>query len=48
MSYFDFLKNYFTDPKLSATGAGIDLLGRLGADNCTNYSKTLRNNITRW
>ena len=31
MSYFDFLKNYLTDPKLSATGAGIDLLGRLGA-----------------
>ena len=31
MSYFDFLKNYFTDPRLSATGAGIDLLGKLGA-----------------
>ena len=41
MSYFDFLKNYFTDPKLSATGAGIDLLGRLGATTAPITQKPL-------
>ena len=40
-SYFDFLKNYLTDPKLSATGAGIDLLGRLGAKTAPITQKPL-------
>ena len=41
MSYFDFLKNYFTDPRLSVTGAGIDLLGRLGATTAPITQKPL-------
>ena len=40
-SYFDFLKNYLTDPRLSATGAGIDLLGRLGAVTAPYTQKPL-------
>ena len=41
MSYFDMLTNYFTNPKLSATGAGIDLLGRLGAKTAPYTQKPL-------
>jgi len=41
MSYFDFLKNYFTDPKLSLTGAAIDLFGRTGAATAPYTQKTL-------
>ena len=41
MSYFDMLTNYFTDPRLSATGAGIDLLGRLGAVTAPYTQKPL-------
>ena len=41
MSYFDMLTNYFTNPKLSATGAGIDLLGRLGAATAPITQKPL-------
>ena len=41
MSLVDFLTNYFTDPKLSATGAGIDLLGRLGATTAPITQKPL-------
>ena len=35
------LTNYFTDPRLSATGAGIDLLGRLGAVTAPYTQKPL-------
>ena len=41
MSLVNFLTNYFTDPKLSATGAGIDLLGRLGATTAPITQKPL-------
>jgi len=41
MSLVDFLTNYLTDPRLSATGAGIDLLGRLGAVTAPYTQKPL-------
>ena len=41
MSYFDMLTNYFTDPRLSLTGAAIDLLGRTGAATAPYTQKTL-------
>jgi len=41
MSLVDFLKNYFTDPRLSATGAAIDLFGRTGAATAPITQKPL-------
>jgi hypothetical protein len=41
MSYFDMLTNYFTDPRLSLTGAAIDLLGRTGAATAPYTQKPL-------
>jgi hypothetical protein len=41
MSYFDMLTNYFTDPRLSATGAAIDLLGKTGAATAPYTQKPL-------
>ena len=41
MSNFDFLANYFTSPKFSSIGLGVDLLGRIGAKTAPYTQKPL-------